>query len=75
MNAQHKTTRSLTRDIRDVHYQNELLEEYIEANHPADLESIRRIKNINTELNKNLSAIEISRGVRWKPKTFEYSNM
>ena len=75
LNAQHKTTRSLTRDIRDVHYQNELLEEYIEANHPADLESIRRIKNINTELNKNLSAIEISRGVRWKPKTFEYSNM
>ena len=75
LNAQNKTTRSLTRDIRDVQYQNELLEEYISTNHPADDETIRRIKNINTELNKHLSTIEISRGVRWLPKTFEFSNM
>jgi len=75
LNAQNKTTRSVTRDIRDVQYQNELLEEYIGTNHPADSETIRRIKNINTELNKSLSTIEISRGVRWKPKTFEFSNM
>ena len=75
LNAQNKTTRSITRDIRDVQYQNELLEEYIGTNHPADDETIRRIKNINTELNKNLSTIEVSRGVRWKPKTFEFSNM
>ena len=75
LNAQNKTTRSVTRDIRDVQYQNELLEEYIGTNHPADDETIRRIKNINTELNKNLSTIEVSRGVRWVPKTFEFSNM
>ena len=75
LNAQNKTTRSVTRDIRDVQYQNELLEEYIATNHPADSETIRRIKNINTELNKSLSTIEVSRGVRWKPKTFEFSNM
>ena len=75
LNAQNKTTRSITRDIRDVQYQNELLEEYIGTNHPADIETIRRIKNINTELNKNLKNIEISRGVRWVPKTFEFSNM
>lgn len=75
LDAQNKTARSITRDIRDVQYQNELLEEYIETNHPADVETIRRIKNINTELNKSLNNIEISRGVRWKPKTFEFSNM
>jgi DNA repair exonuclease SbcCD ATPase subunit len=75
LNAQNKTTRSITRDIRDVQYQNELLEEYIGTNHPADDETIRRIKNINTELNKNISNIEVSRGVRWKPKVFEFSNM
>ena len=75
LNAQNKTTRSLTRDIRDAQYQNELLEEYISANHSADDETIRRIKNINTELNKNLENAEISRGVRWVPKTFEFSNM
>tara|TARA_R100001015_G_C4635340_1_gene204757 strand:- start:10700 stop:13846 length:3147 start_codon:yes stop_codon:yes gene_type:complete len=75
LNAQNKTTRSITRDIRDVQYQNELLEEYIGANHPADDETIRRIKNINTELNKSLSTIEVSRGVRWLPKKFEFSNM
>jgi len=75
LNAQNKTTRSVTRDIRDVQYQNELLEEYIGTNHPADDETIRRIKNINTELNKSLSTTEISRGVRWTPKMFEFSNM
>jgi len=75
LNAQNKTTRSVTRDIRNVQYQNELLEEYIGTNYDADDEAIRRIKNINTELNKNLSNIEISRGVNWKPKTFEFSNM
>ena len=75
LNAQNKTTRAVTRDIRDVQYQNELLEEYIGTNHPADDETIRRIKNINAELNKNLSNIEISRGVRWLPKKFEFSNM
>ena len=75
LNAQNKTTRSITRDIRDVQYQNELLEEYIDTNHSADDETIRRIKNINTELNKSLPTTEISRGVRWTPKTFEFSNM
>ena len=49
LNAQNKTPRSVTRDIRNVQYQNELLEEYIGTNHPADDETIRRIKNINTE--------------------------
>ena len=75
LNAQNKTPRSVTRDIRNVQYQNELLEEYIGTNHPADDETIRRIKNINTELNKNLKNIEISRGVNWLPKKFEFSNM
>ena len=75
LDAQNKTPRSVTRDIRNVQYQNELLEEYIGTNHPADDETIRRIKNINTELNKNLKNIEISRGVNWLPKKFEFSNM
>ena len=75
LNAQNKAPRSVTKDIRNVQYQNELLEEYIGTNHPADDETIRRIKNINTELNKNLKNIEISRGVNWLPKKFEFSNM
>ena len=58
-----------------VQYQNTLLDEYIGTNFDADSETLSRIKNINTELNKNLSNIEISRGVRWKPKAFEFSNM
>ena len=75
LDAQNKKTRKIVKDIRDVSYQNTLLEEYITDNHNPDDETIRRIKNINTELNKRLPDIDVSRGINWKPKQFEFENM
>ncbi len=75
LDAQNKKTRKIVKDIRDVSYQNTLLEEYITDNHNPDIETIQRIQNINRELNKRLPDIDVSRGINWNPKTFEFENM
>lgn len=75
LDAQNKKTRKIVRDIRDVSYQNQLLDDYIRTNHNPDDETMRRIKNINRELNKRLLDADVSRGINWKPKTFEFDNM
>ena len=45
--GQATNSRALTRDVRDVNYQNKLLSEYIEKNHDVDTSLMRRIKSIN----------------------------
>jgi len=73
--GQSKSSQAITRDIRDVNYQNELLREYISKHHGVDSDTINTIYEINKKLNNNLSGIEITRNVNWKPKLFEFSNM
>ena len=70
-----KLAKAITRDTRDVEYQNELISDYIERNFSIESELLDRIKNLNRQINKNLSPVEISRNVDWKLKTFEFSNM
>mgnify|MGYP003385378502 FL=1 len=65
----------LTNDVRDVEYQNELIEEFVERNYSPEPEILSRIKNINRSLNKDLKPVEISRNIFWKPKTLTFSNM
>jgi len=62
-------------DIRDVSYQNAVLGEFIKDNFDADTESIKRILDINTNLNKLLSKSEVPRNSMWIPKKFEFDNM
>ena len=69
------TSRALTRDVRDVNYQNKLLEEYIEKNHDVDSILLRKIKSINKALNGMLLNEDITRNVTWTLKHFEFSNM
>tara|TARA_A100001201_G_scaffold143219_2_gene143950 strand:+ start:235 stop:3384 length:3150 start_codon:yes stop_codon:yes gene_type:complete len=69
------TSRSLTRDVRDINYQNKLLQEYIEKNHDIDSTMMRQIRSINKSLNELIPNEEISRSVTWKLKKFEFSNM
>tara|TARA_B100001093_G_C26857497_1_gene1028152 strand:+ start:1966 stop:5121 length:3156 start_codon:yes stop_codon:yes gene_type:complete len=73
--GQASTSRSLTRDVRDVNYQNKLLQEYIEKNHEVDDSVMRRIKSINKTLNNSLHNEDITRNVTWKLKQFNFSNM
>ena len=73
--GQASTSRSLTRDVRDINYQNKLLQEYIEKNHDIDSTMMRQIRSINKSLNNLIPNEEISRSVTWKLKKFEFSNM
>ena len=67
---------AITKDIRDAEYQNKLIEEHLERNFPIIDDSIlKRVRNINRDLNKLLPDVEIGRNINWKPKTFEFSNM
>ena len=65
----------LTRDVRDINYQNTLLQQYMEKNHEVDPGMLRQIKKINKTLNEYLHNEDITRSITWKPKTFEFSNM
>ncbi len=67
---------AITKDIRDAEYQNKLIVEHLERNFPIIDDSIlKRIRNINRDLNKLLPDVEIGRNISWKPKRFEFSNM
>ena len=70
-----KSAIEITKDIREPHYQNELIVDYLERNYALDSELLNRIRKINRDLNSLLPSIEISRNVHWKPKQFEFSNM
>tara|TARA_R110001583_G_scaffold3293_20_gene21341 strand:- start:266 stop:3421 length:3156 start_codon:yes stop_codon:yes gene_type:complete len=66
----------ITKDIRDSEYQNKLIIEHLERNFPVIEDSIlKRIRNLNRDLNKLLPDVEIGRNISWKPKKFEFSNM
>lgn len=65
----------LIRDVRDINYQNKLLQEYMDNNHDVDPIMMRQIKKINKTLNEYLHNEDITRSITWKLKMFEFSNM
>ena len=73
--SENKSARRITKDVRNVEYQNELIDEYLNKNHEIDPNIIDEIKIINRQLNKNLTDVEVSRGIDWDPIKFEFSNM
>ena len=73
--AENRKANSLTKDTRDVNYQNKLIEDYLTRNFSIESDVLKRIKNINRVLNQSLSGISVSRHVNWRPKRFEFSNM
>ena len=73
--SENKSSRRLTKDVRNVDYQNQMIQEYLEKNHQIQDDITKEIKIINRNLNKNLSDIEVGRGIDWKPIKFEFSNM
>ena len=73
--SENKSARRITKDVRNVEYQNELIDEYLNKNHEIDPTIVDKIKIINRQLNKNLSDVEVSRGIDWEPVKFEFSNM
>ena len=73
--SENKIAKALLKDVRNVEYQNELLDDYIARNYSVEPAIMDRIKNLNRSLNARLSPVEISRNISWKPKKFEFENM
>ena len=73
--SENKIAKALMKDVRNVEYQNELLDDYITRNYSVEPSILDRIKNLNRSLNTRLSPVEISRNISWKPKKFEFENM
>jgi DNA repair exonuclease SbcCD ATPase subunit len=73
--SENRKANSLTKDTRDVNYQNKLIEDYLTRNFSIEPDVLKRIKNINRTLNQSLSGISVSRHVNWRPKRFEFENM
>jgi len=73
--GENRKARSLTKDTRDVNYQNRLIDDYLTRNFSIETDVLNRIKNINRTLNQSLTNVAVSRHINWKPKLFKFSNM
>jgi len=65
-------------DVRDVNYQNELIEDFLKRNVDGiDEKSIKRVQKINDMTNNSPEIYDgdITRNVDWKVKSFEFDNM
>lgn len=65
-------------DVRDVNYQNELIEDFLKRNVDGiDNETIKRVQEINDMTNNSPEIYDgdITRNVDWKIKSFEFDNM
>ena len=62
-------------DVNNPDFQYEMIEEYLNNNYLVDKNTLKKIKNINDELNASLPVDGVARNVDWKLKTFEFSNM
>ena len=62
-------------DVRDISYQNKVLANFLDSTFGQDIETTKRILEINTNLNKLLSKSEVPRNSMWIPKKFQFDNM
>ena len=62
-------------NLRDVAYQNELIEKYLTRTYAAPSEVLDRVYKINGDMNSRLSVLDVHRNVQWVPQSFEFSNM
>ncbi len=63
-------------NVRDVEYQNNLITQFIEENHPdADKKELDAIRHINRTINSKLPILDSVRNVTWYPVSFEFDNM
>ena len=65
-------------DVRDINYQNELIEDFLKRNvEGIDEATIKRVQEINDMTNNSPEIYDgdITRNVDWKIKSFEFDNM
>ena len=62
-------------NVRDVAYQNKLIEEYLNDTEHLTEDQLTIVKGINTDINAKLGTHNIKVNSTWIPKKFEFSNM
>ncbi len=66
----------ITTDVTNVNTQNTLIQDWIQRNHETvDDELMKKIINVNTMLNAQVSHDDQSRNIHWRPLKFTFSNM
>ncbi len=62
-------------DVNNADFQYEMIEEFLNNNFLVDKNTLKKIKNINDELNASLPVDGVARNVDWKLIKFEFDNM
>jgi len=62
-------------NVRDIGFQNQLMEKYLSDKYIIADEQLEIIRNINQDINNKLGGIKGMKNIIWKPKKFEFSNM
>lgn len=62
-------------NVRDVGFQNKLIEDFLSERYVVSEEHLEVIRNINNGINQKLGTSVGMKNIIWKPKTFEFSNM
>ena len=62
-------------NVRDVGFQNKLIENFLSDKYILSDDNLDVIRNINTDINKKLGIPKGLKNIIWKPKSFEFSNM
>lgn len=65
----------ILQNVRDVGFQNKLIEDYLSDRYVLSNEHLEVIRNINTDINTKVGPSVGMKNIIWKPKTFEFSNM
>ena len=69
------STSVILQNVRDVGFQNKLIEDFLSDRFVVSDEHLEVIRNINNDINSKLSPAVGMKNIIWKPKTFEFSNM
>jgi DNA repair exonuclease SbcCD ATPase subunit/DNA repair exonuclease SbcCD nuclease subunit len=62
-------------NVRDVAFQNKLIEDYLSETEQLTEEHLDIVKSINNDINAKLGGGRVITNSTWIPKTFEFSNM
>jgi DNA repair exonuclease SbcCD ATPase subunit/DNA repair exonuclease SbcCD nuclease subunit len=65
----------ILQNVRDVGFQNKLIEDYLSDRYVLNDEHLEVIRNINNDINSKVGPSVGMKNIMWKPKTFEFSNM
>jgi len=62
-------------NVNDPQYQAGLIKDYLGRNYMLDAETLGKIEDLNTKLNKKLTDEDLVKNITWKPIRFEFDNM